>query len=272
MEVSVPSLRGAAESVWEAVVPVLPAFTVEVLAQIDSTNTELMRRARAGQTAPTLLVAERQTAGRGRLGRDWHSATAPQDGALASLTFSLGMALPAMDFSGLSLAAGLAVVQSLHPALRLKWPNDVWVHDRKLGGILIETAAAGDQRFLVVGVGLNILPVTQSGLRMPAAALVDVLPDADAASALLCVAPALVAALQTFAQHGFAAFETAFATRDTLYNRTVQTSGAGVAAVVGVARGVDSRGALQVHTAQGLVTISSSEVSVRPSESLPLSP
>ena len=200
MEVSVPSLRGAAESVWEAVVPVLPAFTVEVLAQIDSTNTELMRRARAGQTAPTLLVAERQTAGRGRLGRDWHSATAPQDGALASLTFSLGMALPAMDFSGLSLAAGLAVVQSLHPALRLKWPNDVWVHDRKLGGILIETAAAGDQRFLVVGVGLNILPVTQSGLRMPAAALVDVLPDADAASALLCVAPALVAALQTFAQ------------------------------------------------------------------------
>ena len=238
MEVSVPSLRGAAESVWEAVVPVLPAFTVEVLAQIDSTNTELMRRARAGQTAPTLLVAERQTAGRGRLGRDWHSATAPQDGALASLTFSLGMALPAMDFSGLSLAAGLAVVQSLHPALRLKWPNDVWVHD----------------------------------LRMPAAALVAVLPDADAASALLCVAPALVAALQTFAQHGFAAFETAFATRDTLYNRTVQTSGAGVAAVVGVARGVDSRGALQVHTAQGLVTISSSEVSVRPSESLPLSP
>ena len=62
-------IRWHAEALWEAVVPQLPGFTVEVLPQIDSTNTELMRRARAGQTEPTLLVAERQTAGRGRMGR-----------------------------------------------------------------------------------------------------------------------------------------------------------------------------------------------------------
>ncbi|HAJ14317.1 MAG TPA: biotin--[acetyl-CoA-carboxylase] ligase, partial [Comamonadaceae bacterium] len=62
------SLLSHAESVWQAVAPALPGFTVEVLPTIDSTNTELMRRARAGQNAPVLLVAETQTAGRGRLG------------------------------------------------------------------------------------------------------------------------------------------------------------------------------------------------------------
>src|SRR5450756_917696 len=61
------------EAIWETVVPDLPGFTVEVLPQIDSTNSELMRRARAGRLEPVLLVADRQTAGRGRLGRQWFS-------------------------------------------------------------------------------------------------------------------------------------------------------------------------------------------------------
>ena len=67
-------MRWPAEAIWEAVAPLVPGFTVEVLPQVDSTNSELMRRARAGQTDPVLLVAEEQTAGRGRLGRGWHSA------------------------------------------------------------------------------------------------------------------------------------------------------------------------------------------------------
>ena len=66
-----------AEAIWEAVSPGLPGFSVEILPQIDSTNSELMRRARAGRAEPVLLVAEQQTAGRGRLGRDWHSDAAP---------------------------------------------------------------------------------------------------------------------------------------------------------------------------------------------------
>jgi BirA family biotin operon repressor/biotin-[acetyl-CoA-carboxylase] ligase len=87
---------------------VLPGFTVEVLPEIDSTNTELMRRARTGQTEPVLLVAERQTAGRGRLGRPWASDVG------ASLTFSLGLPLAPTDWSGLSLAVGVALAESLH--------------------------------------------------------------------------------------------------------------------------------------------------------------
>ena len=127
-------IKWPAEAIWEAVVPLLPGFTVEVLPQVDSTNSELMRRARDGLTEPVLLVAEAQTAGRGRLGRSW--ASQPGD----SLTFSLGLPLAPVDWSGLSLAVGVSVAQSLHPQLQLKWPNDVWLQDRKLGGILIETA------------------------------------------------------------------------------------------------------------------------------------
>ena len=87
-----------AEAVWEAVSPLLPGFTVEVLPEIGSTNSELMRRARAGCMEPVLLVAEQQTAGRGRLGRGWASQ------AGESLTFSLGLPLAPADWSGLSTA------------------------------------------------------------------------------------------------------------------------------------------------------------------------
>ena len=87
-----------AEAIWEAVSPQLPTFSVEVLPQIDSTNSELMRRARAGQLEPVLLVAERQSAGRGRLGRQWVSGDdAASAGALSSLTFSLGLPLAPAD-------------------------------------------------------------------------------------------------------------------------------------------------------------------------------
>ena len=72
--------------------PHLPGFTFEVLPEIDSTNTELLRHFKSGRPAPTLLVAEQQTAGRGRLGRQWHSQRGD------SLTFSLGLALQPLDW------------------------------------------------------------------------------------------------------------------------------------------------------------------------------
>ena len=118
-----------------------PDTCVEVVAQIDSTNSELMRRGHGRDNPPTLLVALSQTAGRGRMGRVWQSE------AHAGLTFSWGMHLAPTDWSGLSLAVGLALVEALDPdgqwGLRLKWPNDLcWQSAgsvRKLGGILIET-------------------------------------------------------------------------------------------------------------------------------------
>jgi BirA family biotin operon repressor/biotin-[acetyl-CoA-carboxylase] ligase len=251
------SMRWPAEAIWEAVAPLLPGFTVEILPELDSTNTELMRRARAGQIEPILLVAERQTAGRGRLGRDWQSDT---DAGLSTLTFSLGLPLQPADWSGLSLAVGLAVVQSLHPALKLKWPNDVWLDGRKLAGILIETTSVATLRYAVIGIGINLLPRAADGLRTPPAALVEVLPQAEAPSVLQAVVLPLVRAVQDFEQQGFGELRHAFHARDVLYGREVLcTDGS-----TGTARGVDASGALLVHTADGLQKISSAEVSVRP--------
>lgn len=243
-----------AESIWEAVAPLLPGFTVEVLPEIDSTSTELMRRARAGRTEPTLLVAERQTAGRGRLGRPWQSAAGD------SLTFSLGLPYAPRDWSGLSLAVGLSVAESLHPEIGLKWPNDLWVKERKLAGILIEAATAGDHSQLVIGIGINIRPRPAEGLSTPPAALTELWPAATAGDALLRLMPPLVRALQAFEQKGFAPLQPLFDARDVLRGREVLTSDG----LQGQALGLSPTGALRLLTAQGERDVHSSEVSVRP--------
>lgn len=258
------SLNQHAERVWEAVAPGLPGFTVEVLAEIDSTNTELMRRARTEVLAPTLLVALSQTAGRGRRGKAWVSA--PGD----SLTFSLGLPLAPADWSGLSLAVGVSLADSLHPELRLKWPNDLWWAGRKLGGILVETAHPGtgpaSGRSVVVGVGLNLatpqlpdLPAAEMPA-MPPAGLRECLPGLEAGALLLRVLPALVRDLQAFEALGFDAFAQRFAQRDGLAGLTVRSSDG----LEGTACGVGPDGCLRVLTAQGMRDVSSAEVSVRP--------
>lgn len=250
-------LRWPAEAIWEAVAPTLPGFTVEVLPQVDSTNAELMRRARAGQLEPVLLVAEAQTAGRGRLGRLWDGGAKPGD----VLMFSLGLPLGMADWSGLSLAVGCSVVHSLHPELRLKWPNDVWLADRKLAGILIETTQIAATRYAVIGVGININPRAATGLATPPAWLEELEPGLSAPLALLRVAIALARDVQRFEARGWASFQALYAERDALVGREVELSDG----TRGQARGVDGSGALLVHTSAGLKRISSAEVSVRPS-------
>ena len=302
-------IRWPAEAIWEAVSPLLPGFTVEVLPTIDSTNTELMRRARNGQCEPTLLVAEHQTAGRRRLGRVWQSgvevssagppqaAKAPLGGsaareaasvgALPSLMMSLGLPLAPQDWSGLSLAVGVSVAERLRPVLPplganqparvgLKWPNDLWLGgaagDRKLGGILVETASfvapqavapqtnTSTARYVVVGIGINVLPRSPEGMSMPPGSLQEVEPGLDAPTALQRIVPPLVAMLQSFAGYGFAPMQPRFAARDVLQGRAVTLSDGHT----GTAHGVGDDGALLVHTAGGMQAITSSEISVRP--------
>jgi BirA family biotin operon repressor/biotin-[acetyl-CoA-carboxylase] ligase len=234
---------------------------VEILPEVPSTNTELMRRARLGRADPLLLVAERQTAGRGRLGRSWSShgdGQAPE--AHASLTFSLGLPLAPVDWSGLSLAVGLAVAHSLHPEVQLKWPNDLWVAGRKLGGILIETVAVADLRYAVIGIGLNIGLPAEQDLLTPPAALSELLPAMNAAQALERVAPPLVQTVLRFASEGFGPLRNAYLARDLLLGRDVVCTDG----TEGVAQGVDSDGALMLQTAQGMKKINRAEVSVRP--------
>ena len=276
---SPPPIRWPAEAIWEAVVPNLPGFTVEVLPEIDSTNSELMRRFKGGtgmppQPEPMLLVAEQQSAGRGRLGRSWQSRRGD------SLTFSLGMPLAPANWSGLSLAVGISIAESLDPPeagqarhagkphIGLKWPNDLWLStpegERKLGGILVETASWEGLRYLVIGVGINIRPVPLADPAPTAAAAPGGLQALDASldapEALLRIVPALVQAVQGFAQFGFEPFQARFAARDVLAGRIVKLTDG----TQGTAHGVADNGALRVHTAGGMVEVTSSEVSVRP--------
>lgn len=276
-------IRWPSEAIWEAVAPTLPGFTVEVVPSIDSTNSELMRRFKGGlgqppQPEPTLLVAEQQTAGRGRLGRSWQSRRGD------SLTFSLSLALQPVDWSGLSLAVGISVAESLEPPaldptrqsakprIGLKWPNDLWLStpegERKLAGILVETASSDGGRQVIIGVGINIraVPMPATDLSMSTIApggLQELDPGLGAAQALLRIVPALVQTVQAFSQFGFAPFQGRFALRDVLGGRLVRLSDGTQA----TAHGVTEKGALLVQTPVGMREITSAEVSVRPVES-----
>jgi BirA family transcriptional regulator, biotin operon repressor / biotin---[acetyl-CoA-carboxylase] ligase len=253
----------------------LPGLQVQVQMSVDSTNTRLLERCRALDGAPFephLLIAEDQTAGRGRLGRTWISAPG------ASLTFSLAMLLPRAELSGLSLAVGVALAEALDvpgaapPRVLLKWPNDLWLRGapgdahpvgRKLGGVLIETASCGAQRIGVIGVGLNVLPLAVPDPSSGVACLQEIDPRISAPQALHRLALPLVRALRRFQSEGFAAFEQAFARRDLLFGHDVAA-----AALHGVAQGVvASSGALRLRCGVGAHVqwhdIVSGEVSVR---------
>jgi BirA family biotin operon repressor/biotin-[acetyl-CoA-carboxylase] ligase len=214
------------------------------------------------------------------MGRAWRSR------AGASLTFTLALPLAPADWSGLSLAVGLALADALDPPvggatprIGLKWPNDLWLIDgpvgagrgRKLGGILIETvgapaagtagAAAGAQRLAVVGVGLNLQPQPDEGLSQGYACLQELTAPAAAPQVLALVAEPLLRALLRFQVEGFAPLAAAYARRDVLRGCAVTTTQADLPA--GLAEGVDAQGALLVRHV-GLHRVVSGEVSVRP--------
>lgn len=265
------ALTWATASLQRALQPLLPGLQVQAVASVDSTSTRLVERLRGGEAAPRLLVAEMQTAGRGRNGRRWTSAPG------ASLTFSLGLPFAPADWSGLSLAVGAALADAIEPQpsrLMLKWPNDLWLADapgpgagpnrwRKLGGILIETVNVGPHRMAVVGVGLNVLPQPGDGLAHGYASLSELDPDTSAPTALARVARPLVQALRRFEAEGFPAFREAFARRDLLVGQALVTHG-GPAPLEGTGEGVDSDGTLLLRSADGsLHRLGSGEVGIR---------
>lgn len=241
-----------------------PGLVVQAAASVSSTNTQLLEACRAAPLRlPLLLVAEQQQAGRGRLGRTWTSAPG------ASLTCSLAWPLRRVDFSGLSLAIGVALADALDPQdagaprIGLKWPNDLWLQrpdgGRKLGGILIETVAPEQTlRIAVVGVGLNVLPLTVPDARSGVASLHELDPTLDAPAVLLRVAAPLLRALAEFEHDGFAPFEARYRARDLLLGRPIEAGER-----IGVAAGVATDGALLLRDAAACHRIVSGDVSVR---------
>lgn len=244
---------------------------LEVAWSLDSTNSELLRRP-APVHGTAVLLAERQTGGRGRRGRAWHSPLAANLYLSVSRRFAGGLArLP-----GLGLVAGVATAEALHglglTAVRLKWPNDLVVPGddaglRKLGGLLAEGAGeTGGPARAVIGLGLNV------AMPPPSADAVGQ-PWVDLATLRCGVAPprnrvvaallgAWLPALRQFDEEGLDPFLARYAAFDVLQGREVAIEG-GSGRREGVALGIAADGALRVRIAGAEHRVHAGEVSVR---------
>jgi BirA family biotin operon repressor/biotin-[acetyl-CoA-carboxylase] ligase len=244
-------------------------FDVVAVAECASTNTVLRQRAAEGAPPRTVLVTDRQTAGRGSRGRAWTAS--PE----ASLTFSVlwDFSGGAAHLSGLSLAVGVAVVRALARCgangILLKWPNDILFGDAKLGGILVELGGDGEVARAVVGIGLNLrLPENIGDARfaaLPPAALEEIvatLPDRHVLLTALLVE--LAGTFELFAAKGFAGLRQAWHEHHAWQDRPVHLLRDGRVEAEGLCAGADVDGALLVRTADGLARYLSGDVSLRP--------
>ncbi|WP_343125106.1 MULTISPECIES: bifunctional biotin--[acetyl-CoA-carboxylase] ligase/biotin operon repressor BirA [unclassified Xanthomonas] len=239
---------------------------LEVAWTLESTNTTLLARP-APEQGVEVLLAERQTGGRGRRGRQWASPLAAHIYLSASRRFSGGLG----QLAGLSLAVGVAVAEALRGCgfadVGLKWPNDLLARERKLGGLLIEGGGemAGNAR-AVIGLGLNVHmpPAAAATIDQP---WVDLQMLAGRAvsrdTVVAAVLSGLLPALDLFEAQGLAPFLSRYAALDVLRGRTVQVEEAGTLHQ-GVALGLAADGALRVQLGDAERLFHSGEVSVRP--------
>ncbi len=247
-----------------------PLLDVEVVDQIGSTSTELLRRSQRRDIHGSVLAAEWQSSGRGRRGKAWSAV------AGGSLTFSLGWRFEqgAGFLAGLSLAVGVAVVRSLEaeglPGVELKWPNDLVYRHLKVGGILVElNGDALGPSVVVVGVGLNVrLPAeVRREIGHPVSDLMTVAgrgaPAIDRNRLLARVAADLAATLDSYSRAGFPAFAVEWQRRHAYQGKPVKLLLPDGGSVKGTVAGVDSTGALVLADGPRRARFLSGEISLR---------
>ena len=240
--------------------------SIEVVAETGSTNGDLMARL-AQLDGPLVLIAERQTAGRGRAGRTWHA----EPGAV--LTFSLAWRFhrPLQGLTGLPLACGVALAETLaglRVPVQLKWPNDLLKDGRKLGGMLIETAkvagaTTSPQSWAVIGIGINLKEPVQllTQIGQPVASL-D-LPDMDGNELMGRLIAGLAAAMVQFDQEGLPPFVARWNRLHAHAGKLVRIQDGERVLYEGCALGISEHGALLLETTHGIVNVMSGDVSLR---------
>jgi BirA family biotin operon repressor/biotin-[acetyl-CoA-carboxylase] ligase len=236
---------------------------VEVVAETGSTNADLLARA-SQLSGPVLLIAEHQTAGRGRAGRSWLSAPGH------SLTFSLAWKFEGglQQLTGLPLAVGVALAETLGrlgQPVQLKWPNDLLKDGDKLAGILVEAQPAGaGATWAIVGIGLNLAMPDELEARIGrSVATVPWLARMDRDALAAALLDGLAQALDQFAQAGFGAFSARWNLLHGWQGQLVTVIDRGEVLQEGLAAGVDDGGRLLLDTAQGRVAIVAGDVSLR---------
>lgn len=260
---------------------------LERVAQTDSTNDDLMNRWRAGELIdPISRLARHQTKGKGRAGRSWYTD------ANNSLSFSLAYPFErsARALQGLSLVCGLAVIEGIKNCLQLtegelqraglalKWPNDLLIRGKKLGGILIEGGKLSpgnshEKTWMIIGVGLNLdyCVTLEQASQVPISALAQLNSkqlSIDADLVWLAILDALGHHLATFEREGFAPFQADWKNWDAYHNQAVDIMEGGQTKNSGIAVGVNQEGALllEEHTGQTPTVIYAGDLSLRKRE------
>lgn len=223
-----------------------------------STNTDALEAARSGSPHGSVYFADAQSAGRGRSDHRWHS----QAGQGLYVSVLLRLPLPAERLHMLPLAAGLAAQHAIHEAsglsADLRWPNDLLLEDRKVGGILVESRLAGVALdYAVVGIGINVHQRDfDGGLATPATSL-DLAAETTVRREAL-----LVALLKSLEREALATMhpdadrslpERIAAASTWVHGRQVEVHGP--QACTGTTAGIDAQGFLRVDTGNSVVTV-----------------
>lgn len=220
-----------------------------------STNSDALALAESGATEWTVVATGHQTAGRGRLGRSWSDV--PGTSLLVSVL--LRPSLPPDQAPLLTLLAAVAMVDAAGlPSMRSKWPNDLIVGDRKVGGILAEAAIAeGEVRHVVIGTGLNLSTSGLPGDRASTSVAAEGGdPDAEA-----ILARYLSVLKNEYEHHHFPARVVGrYAPVCSTLGRRVRATPLGGSVIEGVARDLDERGSLLVETDQDTQTVGFGEI------------
>lgn len=234
---------------------------LEVVDSIDSTQAELLRRGRA-QPDASVLLADAQTAGRGRRGRDWISP--PGSNLYLSMFRRVSGGVRAQ--AGLSLALGIAAAEAVRGCgahtVGVKWPNDLVADGRKLGGLLVETLGDGDGVVAGIGINLHLPDAARAAIDQPWTDLATLGVSASRTKVAAAVIDAWFEAFDAFAAAGLAAFATRWSTLDVLRDAPVRLiSERGERH--GIARGIAPGGALRVEIDGAVEDVFSGDVSLR---------
>ncbi|MGC7560186.1 bifunctional biotin--[acetyl-CoA-carboxylase] ligase/biotin operon repressor BirA [Pasteurella sp. PK-2025] len=241
----------------------LAPYSVHIKPIIDSTNQYLLDNL-AYLEKGTLCLAEYQTAGRGRRGRQWLSPFAGQVIMSLYWTFSHDV-----NLEGVSLVVGMAIAETLKEfgasGIGLKWPNDVLLQGRKLAGILLEIGHRQDrQHHLVIGLGINLsLPKQKNKIDQPWAELTEVLPKIDRNRLIVALTKHLIFRLTRFEQVGIdEEFRQDWLNVDAYLGEEVKVLTESYQ-ITGIEQGIDERGYLQLMTQEGKQYFNGGEVSLR---------